>query len=251
MDFFRSRFYCQYLSLFSTTFKTVFRNFTNSKFEPEVAVLDKLIEKGSVCIDIGGAYGRYALPLSRIVGKTGKVYSFEPGQYSYKVFICVKHIHRLRNVVLIKKALSSKEGEIKLLSPVKKSGKVGPSLAYINEHDHLDTVSEMVPMTTLDMFCLENNINNIHFIKCDTEGSELHIYRGAHRMIDRCLPTVLSEVDDNNLRRYGDSVKDMEDFFLNKGYKIIVFCKDVLRPIDHIKENGNYFFVHESKIKGL
>jgi FkbM family methyltransferase len=250
-SFFTSTFYHEYLSLFSTTFQTIRRNSRSSKLEPEVALLDKFVRPGDSCIDVGGAYGRYTLPLARRVGKTGKVFTFEPGRYSFKVLSFIKRFYCLDNVRLIKKALSDQEGQIRLFSPVKKSGKIGPSLAYISEEAQENAVSELVAMTTLDSFCLANRIKEVHFIKCDTEGAELLVYKGARRLIEESHPTILSELDKRYLNRYGHSASDVEDFFRKFNYRFLVYCDGSFGEVGKIKEDGNYFFVHQSKLKGI
>jgi len=250
-SFFTSTFYHEYLSLFSTIFQTIRRNRLRSKLEPEVALLDKFVSPGDVCIDVGGAYGRYTLPLARRVGETGKVFTFEPGRYSFKVLSFIKRFYCLDNVSLIKKALSDQEGQIRLFSPVKKSGKLGSSLAYISKQAQENTISELVPMTTLDSFCLENEVKQVNFIKCDTEGSELLVYKGAQRLIQEQNPVILSEVDKGYLSRFNHTISDLEDFFLKNKYRFIVYRNGAFKELNHIRENGNYFFVHQSKLKGI
>lgn len=247
--FFQSRFYHERLSLFSTACKTIVRNLKGIKFEPEVAVLGQLVKPGDVCIDVGGAYGRYALPLSRLVGSLGRVYSFEPGLYSCNVFKSVSFFHGMRNVTLIKKALSDKPGEIELLSPIKSSGKIGASLSYIGQKGADNMFSETVPMTTIDIFCKEQNITKVDFIKCDTEGSELFVYKGAEGIIDRFKPTILSEVEDQNLARYGQTKQELKEFFVSKGYKVFALVDGAIKPQESMAENRNYFFIHPSKIR--
>lgn len=246
-SFLQSRFYQDYLSVFSTIVKTIARNSKKSKFEPEVAVLGRLVAAGSICIDIGGAYGRYALPLSNIVGSAGRVYCFEPGRYSHRVLTSIKRIYNLKNVVIIKAALSDSEKTIKLFSPVKTSGKIGPSLAHIGEGEEPETLSEDVPMTTLDRFCAKEQIAKVDFIKCDIEGAELLAYRGAQRTIERDRPIILSEVDDGNLKRYGHSAKALEDFFTSRDYRLAVYDEGKLRSIEYIGQNRNYLFIPASR----
>ncbi|HLF17949.1 MAG TPA: FkbM family methyltransferase [Candidatus Omnitrophota bacterium] len=246
-NFLHSRLYQDYLSVFSTTVKTILRNSKNVKFEPEVMILDKIVDPGSICLDIGAAYGRYALPLSRIVGRAGRVYSFEPGRYSYRVLTAIKKFYGLNNVIVTKKALSDKEKQIKLFSPIKRSGKVGPSLAYIDEKENSDALCEVVSMTTIDVFCSQENIKRVDFIKCDIEGAELLAYQGGVGVIERDKPVVMSEVDEKSLNRYGQSVKDLEDFFFSKGYKLAVFEDGNLKGIGHFQGSRNYFFIHGSR----
>ncbi len=67
INFYKSRWY-QEVSCLSTIFKTIKRNLQQKKFEDEIYLLNKFISSGSICFDIGAAYGRYALPMSRLVG---------------------------------------------------------------------------------------------------------------------------------------------------------------------------------------
>jgi FkbM family methyltransferase len=43
--------------------------------------------------------------------------------------------------------------------------------------------SEEIRMTTIDSYCIEKNISEIHFIKIDTEGHEFDILKGAQTML--------------------------------------------------------------------
>ena len=178
-QFYHNVFYQNFFSLPSTIIKTVRRNCQGQKFEPEVEALSMLIHQGSYCFDVGGAYGRYAFPLSGMVGPEGRIYSFEPGSYSYKVFSFVKFFFGLKNVVLIKKAVSNKSGSIELCLPPKKSGKLGASLAHIHSGKKEDSFCETVEMLTLDDFAKLRILPRLDLIKCDTEGSELLVFQGA------------------------------------------------------------------------
>ena len=244
---FIDKFYHEYPSLFSTAFKTISRNLKKKKFEPEVEALNKIVGPGQTCIDVGGAYGRYAFPLSMIVGPEGKIFSFEPGRYSYRVLRIVKWFHRLKNVFIYKLAISDKKGSVNLCLPVKKTGKIGASLAFISETGQDNAVCEAVDMTTIDDFCKDNGVNGVSFIKCDTEGSEFLVFRGAQGAIKRSRPVVLTEVDIGNMSRYGYKPSDLEDFFSPLGYKIFAYKSGGFVSIKRIVENGNYFFVPEGR----
>lgn len=240
-----NNFYNDYLSLFSTTIKTIVRNLKGKKFEPEVEALVKILSPGDVCLDIGGGYGRYALPLSKLVGLKGRVFSFEPGRYSYRVLRVIKWFHRLKNVSIYKVALSDKEGFINLCLPVKKTGKIGPSLAFISEEEKNNSICELVNTITVDDFCKENIIKRVNFIKCDTEGSEFLIFRGAKEILNQFHPAILCEIDSGNMSRYGYKPKDLEDFLRAFGYKIFSYKEGKFVINNKITENGNYFFMKD------
>jgi len=237
--------YQNFLSLPSTIIKTVGRNCRGQKFEPEVEALLMLVGPGSFCFDVGGAYGRYAFPLSRMVGPQGRIYSFEPGSYSYKVFAFVKFFFALKNVVLLKKAVSDKPGSIELCLPPKKSGKLGASLAYIQQGKKEDSFCETVDMLTLDDFTRSENLSRLDLIKCDTEGSELLVFQGARHLIERFKPIVLTEIDVNNLARYGQKPSDIIDFFRQWDYRLMIWEVGTFIPVKTAEKPGNYFFIPE------
>ncbi len=247
-QFYHHILYQNLFSLPSTIIKTIRRNCQGQKFEPEVEALSVLIRPGFYCFDVGGAYGRYAFSLSRMVGPQGRIYSFEPGSYSYKVFLCVKAFFALKNVVLIKKAVSNKPGSIELCLPPKKSGKLGASLAHIHSGKKEDSSCETVEMLTLDDFARSKNPPRLDLIKCDTEGSELLVFQGARDMIERFKPIVLTEIDANNLARYGHAPSDILDFFRTRHYTPMVWEAGGFIPVAEAQKPGNYFFIPEHHV---
>ena len=243
--FYQHILYQNAISLPSTIIKTVRRNCQQQKFEPEVEALKTLIKPGSFCFDVGGAYGRYAFPLSSMVGPKGRVYSFEPGSYSYKVFAFVKFFFGLKNVALVKKAVSNKSGTIELCLPPKKSGKLGASLAYIQSVKKADSFCETVDMLTLDGFASSEKVHRLDLIKCDTEGAELLVFEGARELIGRFKPIILTEIDADNLARNLQKPSDMLDFFRAWNYRLMVWQAGAFIPAADAQRPGNYFFIPE------
>src|SRR5215472_838200 len=47
-------------------------------FEPDLAVLDKVLANGSVMLDVGANLGLFTLVASRLVGPSGRIVAFEP-----------------------------------------------------------------------------------------------------------------------------------------------------------------------------
>ncbi len=235
----------QKISCWGTTFKTIYRNISDKKFESEVYALNKFISPGSICLDIGAAYGRYAFVMSKLAGNSGCVFSFEPGNYSFKVLSNVVRFHRLKNVTLVKRALADKKGAAELSTPIKRDGKIGPSLAYLTtEKFDNNCAVELVKAITLDDYCSEINIPRVDFIKCDVEGAELLVFKGAKDVIVRYKPTVLCEVDKGHLKRFSLTPEQIYDFFCQRNYKSFILKEKKFEKVNCIKENHNYFFIH-------
>lgn len=135
----------------------------------------RMIKAGQTVVDIGANVGYYTILFSQIVGENGTVYSFEPEPQNFKNLYAASILNGCENVVCLEQAVGSMEGELTLyLSPN-------------NLGDHRLTevegrVSHIVPVTTLDSVCGDKHVD---FIKIDTQGYELNVLRGMHRVVDK------------------------------------------------------------------
>lgn len=240
-------FYYKYFSPFLTAAKTIRRNLKGTKFETDVEALKKIVKPGWTCLDIGGSFGRYALPMSLAVGPSGKVFSFEPGSYSFKVLSIVRWFHRLNNVAIYKLAVSDKKGAINLHLPIKQNGKVGTALAFISDKSEDNTIFESVNMAAIDDFCIEKQIERVDFIKCDTEGSETRVIKGAEKVIKKSRPFILCEVDIGAVSENNPKAIEIENFLKVISYKIFTYRDGKFVLYEKIFETSNYFFVPAEK----
>lgn len=242
------------LSVLGKSFKTIRRNLLSKKFEPEIGVLNRFVSQGDICFDVGASYGRYAYALSRLVGPDGKIYCFEPGQVSYGVLRNTIRFHRLKNVLPFKIALSDKKDEINLVVPLKKgsSNREGLSLAYISHVQPEHAKIEKIQTITLDDFCQERHINRLNFIKCDVEGGELWVLKGARKSLEKFKPTLLFEVNDAFLRdKFETTAESILNFIEDLGYKAMQYRNGDFLEADKILKNDNYFFIHKTRMHYL
>jgi len=81
----------------------------------------------------------------------------------------------------------------------------------------------------LDSFVTANDIKKVDFMKLDTEGSELHILRGAKQMILRDHPIILMEYNETNMKQCGISKKEIDQFLTEMEYQWgFVSTEDIL-----------------------
>lgn len=177
------------------------------------------IAHDSVVFDVGAHAGQYTKLFAKLAND-GTVYAFEPGAYALSILTKAVGVLRLRNVEIVRLALSDAEGEISLHMPVKPKGTLGFGLAHVGvNREHLKTKSVSVPMTTVDSFVAARKLSRLDFIKADIEGWELHMLRGATKTLARFRPALQLEVADKFLRRAGDSAAALDAFMVQHGYK--------------------------------
>jgi len=137
-----------------------------------------------VLFDVGANKGEFTKRiLESWKGKKAKLFVFEPSQKTYAML--QRAIPASASVHLINKGLSDKAGKVELYYDREGSGlaSVYPrDLSYhnINFSDH-----ETIDLTTLDIFCEENKIEFIDFLKLDVEGHELSVLLGGKKMFDQ------------------------------------------------------------------
>ena len=106
------------------------------------------------------------------------------------------------------------------------------NLAYRNIV--MDKVEE-VPLSTIDIYCSENNIKQIHFLKLDIEGNELNALNGAERMIkERRIQFIQFEFGGTNI----DSRTYFKDFWekLSSEYNFYRIVENGIYPITSYRE---------------
>jgi len=136
----------------------------------------KLLQKYSskeivIVFDVGAHDGEWFKLFHKEYGLKKKCYSFEPSQTSYlelnKIKVDLFYPQKI--------ALGNKKEVVFLYS--KNNGDSGAQITTT------ENKGEAVNITTLDIFCKENFIDEIDLLKLDTEGYELKILGGAENMI--------------------------------------------------------------------
>jgi len=123
---------------------------------------------------------------------------FEPNEESYKE--CVEKKSNLQTSYY-PFALDRKKGEkdFYITSYLSACGFYKPDEKMIKKFGSADTfnVTEVIKVPTIDLdsFCVEYNIQNVDFIKLDTEGSELDILKGAEKTLKSSVIGISIEVE--------------------------------------------------------
>ena len=136
-------------------------------------------------IDVGANVGRYTCYMSHCVGEGGRVLAFEPILESFSLLTENVRSCQATNVSLYHVALSSENAVVNMSVPE------DPQTRLSNYYEaHIAPSGVPVLCLTLDSFSLPHAVR---LIKIDAEGHDLHVLKGAQRMIQRDRPVIIVE----------------------------------------------------------
>lgn len=196
-------------------------------YEPDtVHIMQSMLSPGMVMFDIGAHFGQYTLVASSKVGPTGSVHAFEPGPTQLKYLKYNIDLNKRENVVVNSVALGSQEGTIAFT--------MGPAANLGGSHISLEGEESIsVPVTTLDKYCTEHNVNRIDVLKVDVEGAEKSVFEGGRQLFIESPPSaVFYECIDSLCQRFGYPAMAIHDFLRSMGYRIMRSTPSGLQKIE-------------------
>jgi FkbM family methyltransferase len=159
----------------------------------------RLIGPGDVVLDVGGHIGYVALYFAALVGPTGRVFTFEPGENNLpyvRANTGAKH-----NITVVPKALgSARERRAFYLEAL-----TGQNNSFLRDFERfhenrasagladVDVREVAVDVVTLDAFVAEQRVAP-SFVKIDVEGFEGEVLAGARDTLAAVRPLLMVEV---------------------------------------------------------
>lgn len=211
--------------------------------EPDLRVVRKLVRPGDHVVDIGANVGWYTRVLAESVGSGGRVYSIEPIEVTFEILSYCIHRLGLRNVDLLHSGLSETDGKAVMEIPSFNKGGENFYRAKIVSSANPSKANRQVHvrLTTLDKM-LRGSKNPITFIKCDVEGHELAVVRGARDVIERFMPAWLIEVSQDP-DEPGTPSNELFAILYSYGYSAFWFDGSNLVERAPKDKSINYFFL--------
>jgi len=216
-------------------------------------VLETVVAPGDVCFDVGAAGGTYMYLLARRVGPSGEVHAFEPRPRPHRAIGRARRLLGMHTVSVHLVGLGDEEGSMDILIPswlgVPFTTRAFLASAHGKEVEEVpDGFTGLrhltIPMTTLDRFVVDRGVRRIDFIKADIEGAELALLEGARTSIERWHPTILLEIEERHLGRYGKHPVEVVEFLTRYGYRMHVFAGGELSPVGEVTPSeNNYLFL--------
>jgi FkbM family methyltransferase len=175
------------------------------------------VKPGHRVLDIGANLGYFTLLYSRLVGKTGRVYAFEPEPENFRLLQANVDLNHAANVELSQLALADIRGHGFLY------------LADDNLGDHRLSFVEgrreiLVEIITAGDL-LDEVDGPIHFIKLDAQGAEEAILRSMRPLVglNSSHVAVLTEFSPRLLMHMGGGIESFVKLLEDLGARTMVF----------------------------
>lgn len=179
----------------------------------ETQLVRNLIKKGDTVLDIGANIGYYTLIFAKLVGREGKVFAFEPDLENFNLLKKNVKINGYRNIILVNKAVSNKNGKEKLY------------ISIYNKGDHrifdVNDGRKYIEIETIKLDDYFKNYNgNIDFIKIDVQGAEGGVIEGMLNLLEKNRDLkILSEFVPSLSTLFGFKPKEFFNMLLKNGFK--------------------------------
>ena len=170
----------------------------------EMTSIATLVQSGNDVVEVGGHIGYLTLYFRHLVGESGTVVVFEPGEGNLKYL--EKNIEPFENVRVDKRAVSNCTGEaeffVENLSGQNNSLMSDYSVFQKNL-DSAGVAAETRPVvvntTNLDEFVKTEGVSP-QFIKIDVEGAEELVVDGMQEILTEIRPIIMIETVDQHLK---------------------------------------------------
>lgn len=222
--------------------------------EPELLGLTAVVREGDTVLDIGAAWGMYTVPLARIVGPRGRVFAFEPQSRQTVAVRTMRGFMGAKHITVTKAVVGPEEGEFTLMVPIKFGV---PIFGWAHVVEGTDPTLERTtrslrmrtPMHTVDAWMAKHGAPDPTFLKVDVEGFEPGVIDGAADTISRALPSLLLEIEDRHLLRYGTDGNAFADDIRRRwpDYRMHTWVDGAWSPTEHVAlGTRNYLFATDA-----
>jgi UDP-perosamine 4-acetyltransferase len=182
------------------------------EFEPGLRrLLERVLEPGMVFLDVGAHLGLHTLAAARRVGKSGRVFSFEPTPVTYELLCRTLKLNALDDRVTAWCAAAGSEDTTKPLH-----------VSTISSHNSLYPLPGVETTVQTEVVQLDSELpsgQRVDVAKIDVEGAELDVLYGMSRIIaENPGILIIAEYGPSHLARTGVAPKDWLSAFSSQKF---------------------------------
>lgn len=202
----------------------------------ELAVLLEAARHAQVVFDVGANVGWYTLHLARAVARQGgHVHAFEPIPRTFAALEANVRLNALQSCTTLTNAgLGDAAMAVEFFLP-RETGSVAASQRPLFEQQENERIVARV--IRLDDYVADAGVRRLDLIKCDIEGAELLMLRGALESIRRFRPVIFLELLRKWSRAYGYHPNDVIALLAAQGYSCAAITDAGLEPMREMDDS--------------
>ncbi len=226
-------------------------------------VMEEFLGEGDTYIDIGANIGYFCALGMGHVGKSGRVYAFEPVNIYYEKLILLKKMNPDFNFIPINKALGDerKETQIMLTRDIIGESSIGMNsiVPGLRDNNYIKDYQKIEVEVFDEFFCNNETPKDIKIIKIDVEGYEFFVLKGMREFLSRTKNELLifCEITPGAYSFLNHSLKDIFLFMKTYDFEVIdgnsyeSLKKRNISSLDIVFSNSNKFRDKYNKLKYL
>lgn len=167
-----------------------YNNYENHKESGEDYFITKILPifDPKICVDIGANVGNYSKILLERTG--AKVYAFEPLAAPFASLLKLAEQYPDR-FVPINKGVGAENETLVIHYSDDATSHASFSAEVANVPYVVNEKEREIEVVSLDSYFSQIGVDQVDFIKIDTEGFEYEVLTGARGVIDRCKPKII------------------------------------------------------------
>ena len=218
----------------------------------EIRLLRARLRPGDAALDIGAHKGAMTWWMRVAVGREGSVDAFEPQPQLAQRLQALTRSDHWQNVRVFNQGVSEHAVELSLHVP---AGGPSPGASFNQPGDPNVAVDTLkIPVTTVDTWQEAHARTPLRLIKCDVEGHELAVFRGATRTLAEQRPALLFECEQRHQPQ--QDMREVFHYLQDQGYEGFCIAAKTLIPVSDFDPNiyqnpdgpfgylNNFWFTH-------
>jgi FkbM family methyltransferase len=207
--------------------------------------MKKLSKEGNVVLDCGANIGMYSLRMAQSVGSQGKVIAIEPHDVARKRLEANIFLNDfLDRVTVIPCALSGSCGRTIFHYPPASHINQGNASFYRKGDDWQE---KEVEVKTIDRIASELNLSRLDVIRCDVQGEEFNVLKGAENSIRSWVPTICIRYSRDVAHAANMEIVELTNYLQGLGYSAFINKREVFAKflVNLSVGDAELLFIHD------
>jgi FkbM family methyltransferase len=180
--------------------------------EEQTNFFKKNIKEGDVVLDLGANIGYFTCLFAQLVGKTGRVFAFEPEQNNFQLLKKNIEVNGYKNVTIEQKAVTNKTCKLKMyLSNSPKDHRI------YDPKDDRDSIE--IDGIALDDYFKDLD-QEINFVKSNVQGADFGVFQGMLSLVEKSNIIMALEFSPALLKGFGSDPEKFVDLLIKYDFRL-------------------------------